>query len=183
MDRRQRKTREAIFSALAELLNKKTYNNITVQDIIDVADIGRSTFYSHFETKDDLLRDMCKDVFDHVFSEELKKEDTHDFSRKEKNLKDNLTHILYHLSESKKNIRAILSCESSDLFMEYFKKLLYGEFEEYSKCFDTDLPVEYVMSFMVSSFADTVRWWLRAKDNYTPEQMAEYYVKMLSIKI
>ena len=67
--------------------------------------------------------------------------------------------------------------------MEYFKKLLYGEFEEYSKCFDTDLPVEYVMSFMVSSFADTVRWWLRAKDNYTPEQMAEYYVKMLSIKI
>ena len=57
MDRRQRKTREAIFTAFIELLSKKDFAQITVGEIINQADIGRATFYSHFETKDFLLKD------------------------------------------------------------------------------------------------------------------------------
>ena len=56
MDRRQRKTREAIFNAFTRLLEKHAYNQITVQDIIDDADVGRATFYTHFETKEYLLK-------------------------------------------------------------------------------------------------------------------------------
>ena len=68
MDRRQRKTREAIFRAFTGLLKEESYAKITVQQIIDRADIGRTTFYTHFETKDALLESFCADIFDHVFS-------------------------------------------------------------------------------------------------------------------
>ena len=67
MDRRQRKTREAIFTAFIELLSKKDFAQITVGEIINQADIGRATFYSHFETKDFLLKEMSEELFCHIF--------------------------------------------------------------------------------------------------------------------
>ena len=67
MDRRQRKTREAIFKAFTELLSQKNFDQITVGEIIESADIGRATFYSNFETKDYLLKEFCKELFCHIF--------------------------------------------------------------------------------------------------------------------
>ena len=81
MDRRQRRTRSLIFKAFTALLERKSYSSMTVQDILDEADIGRSTFYAHFETKDELLKALCTDIFEHVFSEEIMSEEKHDFSQ------------------------------------------------------------------------------------------------------
>ena len=54
-DRRVRRTKRRLKEALAELIAERDYDGITVQDIVDLADVGRSTFYAHFESKEDLL--------------------------------------------------------------------------------------------------------------------------------
>ena len=66
-DRRITKTRKAIYQAFLHLLNQKDYEAITVQEIIDLADVGRSTFYSHYESKELLLDELCQKLFHHLF--------------------------------------------------------------------------------------------------------------------
>jgi AcrR family transcriptional regulator len=55
-DRRVERTRRALRSALADLLRTRDYDDLTISDILAEADVGRSTFYAHFNSKDDLLR-------------------------------------------------------------------------------------------------------------------------------
>src|SRR5262245_23906227 len=54
-DRRVERTRQSLSEALILLIREKGYEALTVQDIIDRANVGRSTFYAHFGDKDDLL--------------------------------------------------------------------------------------------------------------------------------
>ncbi len=174
MDRRQQKTRQAVFDAFARLLERKSYTNITVQDIIDEANIGRSTFYSHFETKDELLKALCSEIFDHVFAEEISKEKTHDFSKTSNNIKAEITHILYHLQDSGRYIKRILSCESGEMFMRYFKERLTQVFEGELEKQESDIPTEYMLNHMVCDFAETVRWWMN-HDHYSPEDISGFF--------
>jgi AcrR family transcriptional regulator len=61
-DRRVRRTRELLRRALLSLIQEQGYDRITVQDILERADIGRSTFYAHYRDKDDLLRAGFEDI-------------------------------------------------------------------------------------------------------------------------
>src|SRR5215207_8703397 len=54
-DRRSKRTRQLLSGAFMELMQEKRYDTITVQDILDRANIGRSTFYAHYTDKEDLL--------------------------------------------------------------------------------------------------------------------------------
>ena len=175
MDRRQKKTRQAVYDAFTRLLEKNTYSNITVQEIIDEADIGRRTFYSHFETKDELLNALCREIFEHVFAEKLSRENTHDFSGREKDLSGEITHILYHLQDSSRYISRILSCESGEMFMGYFKEYLGELFAPVLERTETDIPKEYLLNHMVCDFAETVRWWMKHPD-YTPEEITRFFL-------
>lgn len=61
-DRRVRRTRELLRNAFASLIHEKGYDRVTVQDILDRADVGRSTFYAHYRDKEDLLRSGFEEV-------------------------------------------------------------------------------------------------------------------------
>ena len=175
MDRRQQKTRKAVFDAFTSLLEEKTYNAVTVQEIIDRADVGRSTFYAHFETKDELLRALCTDIFEHVFSGDLKKERTHDFSDGSRNITEEITHILYHLQDSRRYLKGLLSSDSGDMFLRYLKEYLSRLFTEELEHVETAVPKDYLLNHMVCDFAETVRWWMKHPD-YTPEEIAGFYL-------
>ncbi len=182
MDRRQQKTRAAIFDAFSKILKTKKYNNITVQEIIDEANIGRSTFYSHFETKDELLKAMCTDMFIHIFSDELSVEKTHDFSEKKDKLDQKLTHILYHLKDSQRDIIGILSCESGELFMQYFKEYLISMFSRYIIQSPKNIPMEFLLNHLAGSFANTIQWWIKHNMVNSPEEIADYFMSVITIQ-
>lgn len=69
MDRRVRRTRRLLHRSLIELMLERGYARITVQDILDRADVGRSTFYSHYRDKDDLLAVSCTEFLHGTISE------------------------------------------------------------------------------------------------------------------
>src|SRR5450432_1310924 len=54
-DRRVRKTRRQLRDALVTLILEKGWDAVSVQDVCEKADVGRSTFYVHFADKEDLL--------------------------------------------------------------------------------------------------------------------------------
>ena len=69
-DRRSQRTRRLVISAMMELLSEKRYDAITVQDLLDRADIGRSTFYAHYFDKEDVLASLVEQMLE-TLSQEL----------------------------------------------------------------------------------------------------------------
>src|ERR1044071_548362 len=65
-DARVRRTRDALGDALVALMHEKPFETITVQDVLDRAKVGRSTFYSHYSDKDDLLMSDAEEFFESV---------------------------------------------------------------------------------------------------------------------
>lgn len=64
LDRRVRRTRDALGDALMALMEEKPFDEITVQHVLDRANVGRSTFYAHFRDKDDLFISDSEEFFD-----------------------------------------------------------------------------------------------------------------------
>lgn len=65
-DARVRRTRDALGDALVALMLEKPFDTITVQDVLDRAHVGRSTFYSHFSDKDDLLLSDADEFYERL---------------------------------------------------------------------------------------------------------------------
>lgn len=178
MDRRQQKTRTAIYAALTELLKKKRFEDVTVQQIIDEANIGRSTFYSHFETKDQLLEQMCEEMFTHVFSDSLVPEKSHDFSS-DHDVRALLEHLLWHISDHKDNIRSIMNGESEKIFTRYFSEYLERSLGTAISHLEIDVSEEFKKQFVIGSFINTVKWWISNGLKQEPSVIISDYLKCL----
>ena len=183
MDRRQRKSREAIIKAFSELLSEKNVNNITVSEIIERADVGRATFYAHFETKDFLLKELCEELFCHIFDsvEGSMNEHKHIFSC---DAPDSVfLHLLQHLKNNDHNILKLLSCRNNEVFLRYFKEELLKLVETQSGMFEErkakELPYEFWLNYISSTFVETVKWWVNNNLRQSPEEIAYYFMLLI----
>lgn len=179
MDRRQKRTREAIFRAFGALLAEKSYGHITVQEILDTANIGRSTFYAHFETKDELLNAVCRELFGHIIDSAADSAHTHGLYSDEEAPQSVFCHLLQHLQKNDNNILGLLSCESSEIFLRYFKdslnELIQTQFVDHSARGDQELPRDFLVNHISGSFVEMVLWWLKDKKRHTPEELDRYF--------
>lgn len=179
MDRRQQKTRTAIFSAFTSLLAEKSYSKITVQEIIDAANVGRTTFYAHFETKDDLLKELCEELFGHIIDSAMDCTHTHGLYSDGSAPESVFCHLLQHLQENDKNIIALLSCESSEMFLRFFKdslnELVRSQFINQNRKANTDIPEDFLINHISGSFVEMVLWWIKGHRKQTPEDLDRYF--------
>lgn len=180
MDRRQRKTRESIFNAFIFLLSKKSYNKITVGDIIETADVGRATFYAHFETKDFLLKDLCAELFEHVFDvEENKEADSRNIFHCD--MHDSVfLHLFKHIKKNDNNVCKLLASKNNDLFLSYFRSEVRYLIEKHASDFEEKkpsiVPAEFWINHVTVTFIETLRWWIENKMQESPEQITEYFL-------
>lgn len=72
VDRRVQKTRKLLQDALIELVAEIGYETVTIQEILDRANVGRSTFYAHFQDKDQLLHSIL-DRLNELFEQHKKR--------------------------------------------------------------------------------------------------------------
>ena len=186
MDRRQRKTREGILNAFCEILSKKRYYSITVGEIIERANVGRATFYAHFETKDFLLKELCKDLFCHIFdgTEGGDKMHRHIFSCEAPT--SVFLHLLQHLQKNDNNVLDLLACENNELFVRYFKENLKKLIQAQMQAFDSpkakELPHDYWINHVATTFVETVRWWIDHGMKESPEVLADYFNMLLNLR-
>ena len=179
MDRRQRKTRDAIFTAFTALLSEKSYHQISVQDIIDRADIGRTTFYAHFETKDFLLKALCEELFEHIM-----KPAHNSFSHCTFSVGDPVfVHLLHHIRSNDFNITDLLSSQNNEIFLRYFKgnlkQLILTQYDNKDIFNNSKLPADYLINHISSTFVETVEWWILNKMKDTPETVCEYFLSVI----
>lgn len=187
MDRRQKKTRAAIFDAFTVLLSRKQYNKITIQEIIDEANVGRSTFYAHFETKEELLKAFCEELFEHIIKSAIDQSHTHGRYSDDAAPSSVFCHILQHLQKNDRNILSLFACESSDLFLRYFKDSLNEVIREIVlKKQERDLsnvvskvPEDFLVNHISGSFVEMIQWWSRNGRKETPEQLDEYFMMVI----
>ena len=179
MDRRQRKTREAIFASFIDLLAEKEFGVITVSEIIDKADIGRATFYSHFETKEYLLKELCEELFCHVFDslEEGKSEHKHIFCCDSKETP--FLHLFQHFQKNDNNIMRLLTCKNNELFLRYFnlnlQKVVISQCDMFKERKSEILPDSFWFNHIASVFTETLRWWIENGMKESAEEITEYF--------
>lgn len=179
MDRRQQKTRTAIFQAFGSLLAEQSYSHITVQEIIDRANVGRTTFYDHFETKDELLKALCENLFGHIISSAKDCTHTHGLYSNNSAPESIFCHLLQHLQENDNNVLGLLSCESSEIFLRYFKdsliELIQNQFVNQNRKNKKDIPLDFLINHISGSFVEMVLWWIKSRMKQTPEELDGYF--------
>jgi AcrR family transcriptional regulator len=161
-DRRIQRTRALLLSALLDLIVEKGYEDISVRDIVDRANVGRSTFYKHFLDKRELLLSGV-DGLQGLLTQQRAAQDSSAVLSQPR-LGFSLP-LFQHVQGNFRFCRALLGPRSGAIVELRVQQILAGLVqEELAACVPADavlaVPLDVVVQYTVSAFLGLLRWWM-----------------------
>ena len=178
-DRRSQRTQRILHEALMALMQDKRYDDITVQDIIDRANVGRSTFYAHYQDKEDLMTSglmHLMQIMSGLVAMPSKSGETRLFPTQE---------LYEHVQENQNLFRGMVRGRGLELFFEkgqeYWGQKLNADLKaRIPQGSLPAVPVEVMAQFLAGTFVTMLRWWLDNKMPYSPKEMDEMLQKLVA---
>jgi|HubBroStandDraft_6_1064221.scaffolds.fasta_scaffold53936_1 AcrR family transcriptional regulator len=171
-DRRVKRTRQLLADALVSLMVERGYEEVTIQQILDRAGVGRSTFYVHFRDKEDLLRSSLENLrvgLSHQWASSLTSE-----SKSLGGLGFALP-LFQHLDGQRRLYRAIVRGESGMIVDRQLRRIL-AEMVRMDLGPDpsarlTGARLEAVVQFLVGALMSLITWWMEHEISLSAEEM------------
>jgi|SRR5215469_415760 len=174
VDRRVARTRATLQQALVALILKKGYDAITVEDICEEANIGRSTFYSHFTSKDDLHRNGI-DRLRQQLADRRNASATAQGQGAGPRLGFSLP-MLEHARQHIDHYRAMVGRRSGAGMIAHVRKIVSDMVREEvaapgGKYAEEGVPRELVVQYVVGAYMAVLIWWLDGGAKLPPERV------------
>lgn len=177
MDRRVRRTRELLRKALVELLGERRYEAITVQAIANRANVGRTTVYLHYSSKDDLFLD-CHEAIVGAFHFGPH----HPLSREELLAPDppSVTTGAYrHLAEERDLVYRLFRGKDSQALLRRLRdgraRDIAGNIQAAFPARASTIPLALLANYLAGAQIATMHWWLEQPQPYDPKIMARMF--------
>lgn len=170
-DRRSQRTRHLLGAALVELIREKDYGTITVSDIIERANVGRSTFYAHYRDKDALFVGELDRVIE-ILSQRIPGQEEIPFFPS--------LGLFRHVGEEFELYKSLLWTPGIDFLIKHLQKSISQRVEQglQNSGRKFEIPHPVLASFIAGSFLTLLKWWLENKMIYSAEQMDETFRKL-----
>jgi len=181
-DRRVRRTRRLLREALLALVAEKGYDRVTVQDVLDRADLGRATFYAHFRDKDDLLLSGFDDLREALRSAmALYEEGRH----APPGLGFETTRALFeHVAAHRALYRGLAGSRAGALVLRHARAelvaLTHAHFERVAgqRHARPTVPLEVLAEHTVGAMLGLLTWWLDADPPYSAQEIAATFERL-----
>jgi AcrR family transcriptional regulator len=179
LDRRVQRTRRLLQEALLELILEKGYDRITVQNIIDRADVGRSTFYTHYLDKKDLLESGLEPLRQEL-GQHLAGEDRAEGS--EWLLLPSLA-LFRHTGQHHDLYKAMIGGKGTDIVIKAMDEALGAHARAHldeliAERGSPSVPAHLIVTHLVGALQALLTWWLDSDMPYSPEAMHDIYRQM-----
>jgi AcrR family transcriptional regulator len=166
-DRRVRKTRQAIRSALRDLLQSAGIEQITIKDIAREADIGYTTFFRHFTTKEAAIADFADSAADELLEQTLPLASSTDS-------RASSLALCRHIDANRTVWAALLTGGAADFVRSSLAAHTLERTNEWPVDKNHDwIPVDKGTTLATGMVVETLTWWLTHAADLSPEQVSE----------
>jgi len=176
LDRRTQRTRRRLGGALVELIQEKRFDDITVQNVIDRAAVGRATFYSHYRDKEDLFEKQWERFLD-MLAQRI------DWANAGKGSFVPVVFLFSHLQEAQRYYRGLVRSRKADPVLkrgiEYLSQKIEATLTARLKRKPT-IPTPILANYLASELFILLKWWLDKGMPYTPEHMDQIYHRLIN---